>query len=325
MLGRIFVRLHAWVTIRLGTCAGALLLVCWPGWAQAGLPGWVFCPTPVASTAAEVDTHLQFAALVQAELSAQGTAIAMISRSGLNLRAIGHRYSHAGFVRPWPASASAGEPAAEAPGVRGTWSVRQLYFDCETAQPRVFDEGLAGFVRGVAADALPRLSVVWWPSQAAFHLARAVGDTSLASAMLSPSYQAQAHAWSTQAQNCNQWLAEMLAAAFGEAGNRTQAQRWLREQGYAGSVVQLPWVGWMIAAALLPHMGLQHHPEEDLQALRFEVSLPAAIERFAHERWPQARRVEWCLKGREVVVRRSWEPLDAACTPGEADERRVLD
>lgn len=310
---------HGRLRIRVGPWAGAIVVACFPGMAQAGLPGWFSCPTPVASTAAEADTHLQFAALVQAELAAQGTAVAMISRSGLNLRAIGQRYSHAGFVRPWSAA------AAGAPGAPGTWAVRQLYFDCETSQPRVFDEGLAGFVRGVAADALPRLSVVWWPSSAASELARAVEHTALALNLLSPSYQAQAHVWTTHTQNCNQWLAEMLAGAFGGADSRAQAQQWLREQGYRGSVVELPWVGWLMAAAFLPHMGLQHHPEEDLQALRFEVSLPAAIERFVHQRWPQAQRMEWCLKGREVVVRRSWDPLDAACTPGDADERKVLD
>lgn len=292
-------------------------VVCgWAGQAQAGLPDGVFCPTPPPSSASSVDAFLQMAALIQDEWRVRAAPVALVSRSGLNLGAIGHRYSHAGFLRQ--------APRTGASGTAETAAVRQLYFDCETAQPRVFDEGLAGFVRGVATDALPRFSAVWWPAEEAAVLALGVEDDELALAMLATTYQAQAHVWSLRTQNCNQWLAEVLAAAFGGARQRASAQQWLRAQGYSGSVVQLPWVGWLVAAAVLPHMGLQHHPEEDLQALRLEVALPASVEAFVRRRWPQAQRVEWCLRGREVVVRRGWEPLDAVCTPRPGDEVRHL-
>lgn len=297
--------------------------------AQAAWPDWASCPTPPPAAASEVDLHLQVAALIQEEWRARGAAAAVIARSGLNLKTIGHRYSHAGFLT-------------------GEGAVRQLYFDCDTAQPRVFDEGLAGFVRGVARDALPRFSVLWWPPEQAPLLALSVADDARATALVSPNYQAQAHVWSLHTQNCNQWLVELMALAFGAGADlqtnpqtlpqpnpgadqeadrmahRVAAQRWLREHGYTGSVVQLPWVGWLMAAALLPHMGLQHHPAQDLQALRFEVSLPASVERFVQRQWPQAQRVEWCLRGAEVVVRRGWGPLDEHCTPQPGDERRLL-
>lgn len=277
------------------------------------LPPWASCPTPPDSTAQEVDTHLQLAALIEQEWQARAAPVGLISRSGLNLEAIGHRYSHAGFLR--------------APGLElqtAPPQVRQLYFDCETAQPRVFDEGLAGFVRGVANDTLARFSVVWWPAAASQALVPAVSNDLRALTLVSPTYQAQAHVWSLDTQNCNQWLAEMLAAAFGEARDRAAAQRWLREQGYTGSTIQLPWVGWLWAAALMPHMGLQDHPEDDLLARRFQVSMPASVERFVRQRWPQAERVEWCLRGREVVVRRGWVPLDEHCSPAAGDERKPL-
>ena len=235
----------------------------------------------------------------------RGAPVALISRSGLNLKAIGHRYSHAGFMT-------------------GPASVRQLYYDCETAQPRVFDEGLAGFVKGVARDASPRFSVLWWPPEPARVLAGTVADEALATALLSPRYQAHAYTWSLHTQNCNQWLVELVAAAFGGGSSRAEAQQWLREQGYAGSNVQLPWVGWLVAAAVIPHLGLQHHPPEHLQALRLEVSLPAAVEAWVRRMWPQVERVEWCRRGDEVVVRRGWQPLDEHCTPQPGDERRPL-
>lgn len=300
--------------------------------AQAGLPEWAACPTPPPAPAAVLDTHLQLAALIQQEWQRAGAPVALIARSGLNLRSIGHRYSHAGFLRPGPTVAPA-EPQARTASVKATdpatdpaapAAVRQLYFDCPTARPRVFDEGLAGFVRGVDAGALPRLSTVWWPPDDAPVLARAVADDALAVTLLSPHYQAQAHVWSLQSQNCNQWLVEMLGAAFGGARDRPAAQQWLRDQGYTGSVVQLPWVGWLLAAAVWPHMGLRDHPTRDLQALQLEVSMPASVEHFVRARWPRAQRVEWCLRDREVVVRRSWTPLDEACTAGPQDERVPL-
>lgn len=284
-----------------------LSLPAWAGWPQG-----LACPTPEPVAAAQADGLLQMASLIQDEWQARGTAAALVSRSGLNLRAIGHVYSHSGFL------------LGQAP------HVRQLYLDCASGRPRVFDEGLAGFVRGVAHDVLPRLSVVWWPIEAAQDVARAATDDGLATSLVAPVYQAQAHAWSVHSQNCNQWVAEVVALAFarerdtpGQRG-RIDAQHWLREKGYSGSVISLPWVGWLVAAAVLPHMGLAHHPEDNLQALRLEVSLPDSLERFVRRQWPQAERMEWCLRGREVVVRRGWVPLDAACTPRDGDQVRAL-
>jgi hypothetical protein len=294
------------LTFKLGLAANA----------HAGLssiPAWASCPTPPASTAQELDTHLQLAALIEQEWQARAEPVALISRSGLNLSAIAHRYSHAGFLRAPGLEASTAPP-----------QVRQLYFDCDTAQPRVFDEGLAGFVRGVANDTHARFSVVWWPAAASQALVPAVSNDERALTLVSPTYQAQAHVWSLETQNCNQWLAEMLAAAFDGARDRATAQRWLREQGYTGSTIQLPWVGWLWAAALMPHMSLQDHPGDDLRARRFQVSMPESVERFVRQRWPQAERVEWCLRGREVVVRRGWLPLDEHCLPAAGDERKPL-
>ena len=296
----------------LSAAAAALTLAFLPGPAQATTSAAMAasCPAPREASAAELDALLQMTAMLMDSLQEQSPRVALIARSGLNLQALGLRYSHAGWLRPV--------------GRGRDWVIRQLYYDCDTAQPRVFDEGLAAFVRGVASGTQPRLSVVWWPDEPTQALAQAVEDDGLALALLSPHYQAQAHAWSPHSQNCNQWLVEMLAAGLGGARNRQAAQHWLRGQGYEGTTLQLPWVGWRWAMALLPHMGLQHHPPQNLQALRLEVSMPASIERFVQKRWPQAQRMEWCLRGREVVVRRSWVELDEACNAQADDEVRPL-
>ena len=60
---------------------------------------------------------LMLAERVRSTLESSGRRVALVSRAGLDLDRIGHRFSHAGFsVR---ASAD------------GPWSVRQLYYACE--------------------------------------------------------------------------------------------------------------------------------------------------------------------------------------------------
>ena len=266
---------------------------------------------------------------------------AVLSRAGLNLRRLGHDTSHAGLVHE-----AAGKEAA---GHDAPWTVRQLYYDCTTGEPRVFDEGLPGFVLGMAPGTRPRLSAVWWPGSA---LKRTATDDAAALALVGPRYQANAHAWSTLAQNCNQWLAELLAftlakqptqnlaqdvadtggrletptaAAAPEPGARRVAQDWLAAQGFEPSTIELPWAGWLVATALLPHLGLQHHPQGDLDTLRMRVVMPASIEGFIQGRWPQSQRLQWCLNGKAVVVREGWAPLNAECDPDPTDRVVPLD
>ena len=43
------------------------------------------------------------------------------------------------------------------------WSVRQLYYDCEQGKPRLFDQGLAGFLLSAEAPDLAYVSVVFLP------------------------------------------------------------------------------------------------------------------------------------------------------------------
>lgn len=283
------------------------------------------CPSPedaALPSAADWGLHLAMAQAVEEALRGEGSELAIVSRAGLNLRSMGQGYSHTGFLRA-PTGKGAARP----------WTVRQLYWDCETAQPRIFDEGLASFVAAKAPGTWPRLSVLWWPAvglderrgqEPAAVLARAVADEHLALRLLSPRYQAHAHAWSQHTQNCNQWLVEMLAAAFGGKHDRAGAHTWLRAQGYEPAVVQLPWAGWLWAAAVMPHLGLQHHPKEDLQALQLQLSLPSSVEAFVRRRWPEVQRTEWCQRGQELVVRSGWQPLDEACTPAAGDRRVAL-
>ncbi len=286
-----------------GLLAAGLLA---PVGAQAGSPRW--CDAGVEISAAQHDRRLRLVAQVRQELEAAGDAVVLIARSGVDLSRFQQRYSHAGIgLRRSPNT---------------PWSVRQLYYACDEGRPRLFDQGLAGFL--LAGDEAPtgHVSLVLLPAAEAAALEAAALDRRLALQLLAATYSANAHAFSTRYQNCNQWVAELLATAWGDLGmepTRDSAQAWLLAQGYephrfeAGS----RWLAWL--ARLVPLLHHDDHPDDDLQAGVYRVSMPVSLEAFVQRRLPDARRIELCHDDRHIVVRAGWQPLGPGCEPAAGD------
>ncbi|MEF7612747.1 DUF2145 domain-containing protein [Aquincola sp. MAHUQ-54] len=275
----------------------------------------LLCDRGVPMTAAQQDRLLRFAAIVKQALDGSGREVALVARSGLDLQRFGIRYSHAGV-------------SLQASG-NGPWSVRQLYFACEEGRPRLYDQGMAGFVLGTSRPEIGYISAVLLPAAPGAGLARAALDDPLAVRLLAPRYSANAHAFGLRYQNCNQWVMEMLAAAWGSLGEgddlRPQAQRWLAANGYAPEPVDVGSHLLMAAGAFVPWVHYDDHPEEDRFALKLRVSLPASIEAFVREHVPGAERIELCHDGRQAVVRRGWAPVAEGCRPEAGDEVIALD
>ena len=274
-----------------------------------------YCDPPAPLDAVQQDRMFRFSAVVKAELARSGDALALIARSGLALDRFGLRYSHAGISL---------RDSANAP-----WSVRQLYFDCQQARPRLSDQGIAGFVLGGADPDIGYVSVLLLPPADAAPLLRAVQDKRLALGLLGGSYSANAHAFSLRYQNCNQWLAELLAVAWGglladddlPAGDalRRDAQRWLQAQGYQPTRFDLgnPLLLWL--GGSLPWLHTDDHPADDLAAWQLRVSMPASIAAFVQGRAPATRHIEFCHNQRHIVVRHGGAPIAEGCQPGPDD------
>lgn len=292
-----------------GACA---VLAVVPLAVQAGLPR--LCDPPATLTAAQQARLLRVSAIVKDVLERSGQRVALVSRSGLDLDWLGLRYSHSGFtVRD---------------SANGPWSVRQLYYACDAGQPKLFDQGLSGFLFGTNDPARGALSLVFLPPDAAKRLERTVLDTRQALALLGATYSANAHAWSQRYQNCNQWTVELFAAAQGDLGptaDRTAAQQWLRAQAYAPSVIDLGLPPLLWLAALSPWLHHDDHPAEDLNAARFRVSMPASIEAFIRDTVPGATRIEVCHADQRVVVHHGWTPVADGCHAGDMDTVVALD
>jgi len=295
-----------------GALAGALVAL-GPGAARAGVMR--YCDEPAPLSAAQQDRLLRFGSIVKTELERSGASVALIARSGLDLRRFGQRYSHAGVsLRASP----------ETP-----WAVRQLYFDCDERRPRLFDQGMAAFVMGGDEPALGYVSVLLLPPQPAAALERTAMQDARALELLGARYSANAYPYSLRYQNCNQWVAELLASAWrddsaagapGEATDRrSRAQSWLLREGYEPTVFDVGWRALMWLGAFIPWVHDDDHPAEDVGQQIYRVSMPASIEAFVQRRVPGATRLEFCHSDTRVVVRRGWEPIAEGCQAGAQD------
>ncbi|GKT02116.1 DUF2145 domain-containing protein [Acidovorax sp. SUPP3434] len=259
-------------------------------------------------TAAQQDRLLRFSSVVRDELAAtQGNAV-LISRSGLDLSRFKIRYSHA---------------AVALRGENGAWSVRQLYYACDEGRPRLYDQGMAGFVMGTEDPALGYISIVTLPKEAADDLHRAALDRPRALRLLASHYSANAYAFGLAYQNCNQWVIEMLAAAWGDLPDgqdlRARAQHWLMSSGYSPVPVDIGSSWLMVASVFVPLVHLNDHPEADRAARKLRISLPTTVEKFVQDRYPDSERVEICHDGTQAVVHRGWESVQEGCRPAEED------
>jgi hypothetical protein len=271
-----------------------------------------FCDQAAPMSARQQDRLLRFAALIKQELNRSGQTVALISRSGTDLSRFGLRYSHEGV------SLKASDNAP--------WSVRQLYYACDEQRPRLYDQGLSGFLFGTDDATVGYVSIVLPHGTEAAALERTALDTPRALRLLAATYSANAYPFSRSYQNCNQWVAELLATAWGGLDDapdlRERAQLWLAQREFEPTAIDLDsWL--MFAASFVPLIHLDDHPQEDLDALRVRTSLPTSIEAFVHKRLSGATRIEMCHHGRTAVIRHGWEPVARGCRPQAGD--RVVD
>lgn len=296
---------------RLGV-AFALAFVLGLGVAHAGSSQ--FCDRTKPLDASQQDRVLRFATVVQEALSATGSDAVLISRSGLDLSRFGIRYSHAAIA--WK-------------NADGMWSARQLYYACDEGNPRLYDQGLAGFVMGIDDATQGYVSIVSLPPEATQTLRQAALDTPRALHLLAARYSANAYPFSLRYQNCNQWVMELLAVAWGDLADgddlRARAQQWLREAPYRPEPVDVGSHGLIFASNFVPLLHLDDHPRDDIYALKLRISLPSTVEAFVREQRPGSERVELCHDGRQIVVHRGWEPVPDGCRPSAGDRVVLLD
>lgn len=267
-----------------------------------------YCDPSPTLNAEQLDRMLRFAAVIRRELEKQPQRAVLIARSGLDLERFAQRYSHAGVsLRDNPNT---------------PWSVRQLYFSCEEQLPRLFDQGIAGFVQGTHDPELGFVSLLLLNPGDTARLEATALDNARALQLLGDAYSANAHAFATRYQNCNQWLAELLAAAWGSVEGRdprSEAQRWLQREGYEPVAFDISSPLLRLAGAFVPWLHSDDHPEADLARQVYRVSMPSSIEALVQRTRPGTVRLEFCHDARQVVMRRDGPPIADGCVAAPGD------
>ena len=284
----------------------------WGTWGLSHAHAMRFCDQDGQLSADQQDKVFRFGGIIKAELEKSGQRMAVISRTGLDLSRFGFRYSHAGFSF---------KESQDTP-----WSVRQLYYACDEQKPRIYDQGMSGFLLGSDAPSIGYVSVVFLPSDQAAALERAALDNRRAVRLLGLTYSANAYPFSVRYQNCNQWVMELLAATLGDLDDtgdsselRTQTQGWLKGKGYVPSAFDVRYRPLMWFGAFIPWLHSDDHPSEDIDQNVYRVSMPASIEAFIHAAVPGASRIEFCRTDRHIVIRHGWDPIPEGCEPEPSD------
>ncbi|WP_018607401.1 DUF2145 domain-containing protein [Uliginosibacterium gangwonense] len=271
---------------------------------------WSYCDQPARANLVQTDRMLRFGHLVENILDETAAQAVVVSRSGFDLERFGLHYSHAGVMLR--------------DEVQQGWSVRQLYFDCAAERPRIYDQGIPGFLLGNEEDLPTFISMVFLPPDEERRLAVQAHSKPVALSLLGQTYSANAYPFSTRYQNCNQWALELLAYAWGNISleapdRRAAAQGWLKAQGYQPTQIRLgPFLD--VASWFVPLVNRDDHPANELAEGIVSLSMPDAVEDFVHQQVPAATRLEICLKDTHVVIRKGWRRLDAKCVAEPTDQ-----
>ncbi len=230
---------------------------------------------PVVPTPAAVSRGLELGKRVRDALDASGAEVAFVARAGQDLTQYGLRWSHMAFVwRDHP---------------DGRWTVVHELNDCGSASSALFDEGLGNFF----LDAPFRYEAVIVVPDAATQrrLVTILGGT-LPEALHDDHYNVVAYPFSTRYQNSNQWLLEVTAVAMANdplIDDRTAAQRWLRQNAYRPTTLDIPASTRLGARLFRANVAFDDHPFDRRMAGQIDAVTVESVIAFVRAREPDAR------------------------------------
>lgn len=239
------------------------------------LPAPAFAGTACSDkpqTAETVRKAFQLAIKTREALDASGAQVALVARVGQDLSRYKLRYSHMAFVwRDHP---------------QGRWLVIHELNQCGTAQSTLYNEGLANFFFDdmFAWDAL-----ILTPSpEVQARIADKLGRPEVLQGLHESHYNMLAYPFSTQYQNSNQWVLEVLADAMSEVPqvDRAAEQAWLKQAGYKPSMLQIPALQRLGGRMFRANVAFDDHPGNDRWQGKIEVSTVESVTDFVRQRDP---------------------------------------
>jgi hypothetical protein len=249
---------------------------------------------------------IRLATQVRDSLELSGARVALIARVGSDQSKRGVRYTHVGYLlKEHPA---------------GPWTVVHELNACGTGSSDLYDEGLANFYMDDLFEFETRVAI---PSPAT---QERLASTLLAPgkrAFHEPSYSSIANPWSTRFQNSNGWILEVFAAAMGEATNRAEAQRWLRDNHYVPGQLHIGGGERAGARLFAPNIRFGDHPDTAWQTQTYEVNTGDSTINFVQKFDPEATVFTQRLDGRPVMERKVPHPTVVSVAPTSRDNQRA--
>lgn len=223
----------------------------------------------------EVIMSMDLAQRTVQALEASGAKVALVSRAGQDLSRYRLRYSHMGVaVRDHPA---------------GRWTVVHELNDCNTADSGLYHEGMGNFF---LTDLYRHETQIVIPGPAMQARLASLFATRTPLRLHEPHYNMLAYVYSTQYQNSNQWVLEILAAATAPAGQvetRAEAQAWLRAIRYQPLTVEIPAAVRLGARMFRANVAFDDHPFERRMAGQIDTVTTDSVVRFVRMTDPDAK------------------------------------
>lgn len=212
----------------------------------------------------------QLAVKTRNALDATGDQVALVARVGQDLSQYNLHFSHMAFVwRDHP---------------QGRWLVIHELNQCGTAESALYNEGLANFFFDdmFAWDAL---IITPSPELQAKIIERLKNPQQLES-MHQARYNMLAYPFSTQYQNSNQWVLEILADAMRNAqqAERVQSQIWLKQNGYKPSILHIFALQRLAGRMFKANVAFDGHPNADRFAGKIAVVSVDSVADFMQQR-----------------------------------------
>ena len=199
---------------------------------------------------------------------------AILARAGADSSRYGLRFSHAALVL---------RDSRAAP-----WRVVHLLNHCGQDNASLYQQGLINFFLD---DPFEYAALLLVPGERLQN--RLVQEVlrGTVSALFESRYDMLSHPKSLQAQNSNQWLLELVAAAqAGRSHTRATAQRWLYEHGFRADIVNISAVQRLAARLFKANVGFDGQRAAQLLAGRVQVVTVRSLARYLRATEPDLAR-----------------------------------
>lgn len=242
-----------------------LILACWILPAAAGTACSEKIPAPET-----LQKAFQLAVKTRNALDATGAQVALVARVGQDLSQYNLHFSHMAFVwRDHP---------------QGRWLVMHALNQCGTAESALYNEGLANFFFDdmFAWDAL----IITPSPELQAKIVERLKNLQQLESMHQGRYNMLAYPFSTQYQNSNQWVLEILADAMRAAqqNDRAQSQAWLKQNGYKPSILHILALQRLAGRLFKANVAFDDHPNGDRFAGKIAVVSVDSVADFMQQR-----------------------------------------